>query len=141
MNVIMAILKLGTTGVYILAFGWLARFALDAPRTVGLNPFLIDLFFIAAAAIIALLIVQALVQKWVANAPKGQNRQLLAEGKRQVREKLFKLGAWAAFATVVVVGIDHIAYLEDLTVFHVMLVLASLPSSLVAESIKEAFSV
>ena len=137
----MAIIKLGITGVYVLAFGWLARYALDAPRTVGLDAFLIDLFVISAAAIIALLSVRALVQRWVADAPKGQNGQLLADSKRQVRGKLFKFGAWAAFATVVIVGVDHIGSLEDLTVYHVMLFLASFPSSTVVESVKEALSV
>ena len=126
------------TGIYVLLAGFLARYALDGPRTVGIHDFIIDYVVIGFAAIIASAAANALFGHWQQKIRASNNGRPTTAGLATLRIRAYIVALIAASLTLGLVAVQRGDYID--WPFRVVLFLVSVLASLVTDSFDRANS-
>ncbi|WP_028741070.1 hypothetical protein [Rhizobium leguminosarum] len=127
------------TGIYVLCAGFLARYALDAPRTVGFDEYLIDFVVVVFSAIITAAASQILFMYWREAAEKDNNKRLTAAGKQKLKARCYGIALFAAIFVLILIGLYRGEYLS--WSFRFVLFLVSVLSSIVTDGFHRASSI
>jgi len=131
------LLGYGVIGVYILVFGSLARFLLIAPRTIGLEARLFDVFLVASATILAVLLVNFLIERLKQKLGKATRKLLSQRALSTIRSYLLQLAMVSLVLGTSIVIIERISLADRFTPFQMMLFSVSFAGALLVESLKK----
>lgn len=125
----------GALGLYVLLLGSLSRHLLDAPRTVGIRPTLLDLFLVFAASVVSVLILNYLYETWkqVLNAKGGRNN--FNRTTSTLRRRLWITAIGSLIVMVLGVAIDLTPALRPYTPYHLCLFFVSMAGAILVESL------
>lgn len=130
------LVKFGITGGYVLAFGFLARALLNAPRTIGVQARLLDFFLVGASAILAMLAVSLFIERSKKQLGCQPGRPLTAAVRSAIGQRLLKVATAALVATVAIVAVERIPAADPYTPYRLVFVAVSLSAALLVETLK-----